>query len=305
MNIRYITLITVLMLLVFALPLSAQKRSNRGGISSFAEDTAIFPHDFNDEYYAAHGVYAPALIERRDGTDFLSVFGFSSNPTHRHVRVLATLPAYNENGEIRFWAPLAEIDVSGFTDDGAGVEAREIAALYPVFVFPATAKGTPAYFRNARQAALIDESYNSFYVKGNPLGLRTIFLVNFTEKAFNTKEGIVMMDYLGKKNGLSLDGTPILKFKTEIDELFKNELITMEKRGYVQNPALSGVSILPPPVGTYAVAPVIDIYFAKGVIAPDAFLVMPTRDGKPLPDEMMFVREFECLQQLGVPCESQ
>ncbi len=304
MKIRYLTLITVLMILTFALPLSAQKRANRGSLSSFAEDTAIYPHDFNDEYYAKNGVYAPSIIKRCDGTDFLSVFGFSSDPTHRNVRILATLPAYNENGEIRFWSPLGELDVTGFTDDSTGTEAREMAALYPVFVFPASSKEAPALFRNIRQAALIDDSYSGYYLKGNPLGLRTIFLVNFTEKAFDTEEGVLMMSYLGKKNGLSVNGTPILKFRNEIEELYKMELITMEKRGFAEVPALSSASILPPPVGRYLIAPVINIYAAKGVIAPDAFLLMPTYDGKPLADEMMFVNEFGCLQKFGTPCES-
>lgn len=294
MKIRYITLITVLMLLTFALPLSAQKRSNRGSLSSLAEDTSIYPHDFNDEYYAANGVFAPSIIKRRDGTDFLSVFGISTNPTHRNVRVLVTLPAYNENGEICFWSPLGELAETGFTDDGNGAEARQMAQLYPIYVFPVSGKTTPAFFTNARQAALIDESQNSFYIKGNPLGLRTIILVNFTEKAFTTKEGVSMMDFLSKKNGLSLDGTPILKYRSEIEELSKQEFITTEKRGLWEEPT----------AGTYLIGPVINIYAGKGVITPDAFLLMATQDGKPLADEMKFASEFGCLQKFGTPCES-
>ena len=295
MKIRFITLITVSMILTFALPLPAQKRANTGSLSSFAEDTTIFPHDFNDEYYAKNGVFAPSIIKRRDGTDFLSVFGLTNDPTHRNVRVLITLPAYNENGLLRFWTPLGGLNDKGFTPDGAGVEAREIAQLYPIFVFPVSSKTNPAFFTNTRQAAIIDESQNGFYIKGNPLGLRTIIFVNYSEKAFNTKEGILMMDLLGKKNGLSLDGTPILKYRSEIDELFKLELITFERRDLWEEPALNGA---------YSISPVIDIYANKGVIAPDAFLVMATRDGKPLADEMMFVSEFGCMQKLGAPCES-
>ena len=300
MTTRYLTLITVLLILTFALPLSAQKRPNRGSLSSFAEDTSIYPHDFNDEYYAANGVFAPSIIKRRDGTDFLSVYGLSSNPAHRNVRVLAALPAYNENGEIRFWAPLGELAENGFTEDGNGAEARAMAQLYPIFVFPLSNKPN-AFFTNARQAALVDESQNSYYLKGNPLGLRTIILVNFTEKAFNTEEGVSMMDYLGKKNGLSLDGTPILKYRNDIDQLFKLELITMEKRGSAEVPALGGLWEELAPVGRYAISPVIDVYAVKGAIAPDAFLLMATRDGKSLADEMMFVNEFGCLQKLGTP----
>jgi hypothetical protein len=295
MKIRYITLITVLLILTFALPLSAQKRVP-GSLSSFAEDTSIFPHDFNDEYYAENGVFAPSIIHRRDGNDFLSVFGLSSNPTHRNIRVLAALPAYNENGEPRFWSPLGELIDKSFTNDGAGVEAREMAALYPIYVFPKLSDTSLASFANTRQAALIDELRNGFYYKGNPLGLRMILLVNFSEKAFNTKEGMLMMEFMEKKNGLSLDGTPLIKNREEITELLRDEFITVQK----QSPLWDD----PPVGGLYAISPVINIYANKGVIAPDAFLIMATRNGQPLPGESIFVHEFGCLQKFGTPCES-
>ena len=294
MKIRFITIITVLMILTFALPLSAQKKVT-GSLSPFAEDTSIFPHDFNDEFYAENGVFAPSIIDRRDGNDFLSVFGLSSNPTHRNVRVIAALPAYNQNGEVRFWSPLGELIDKSFTNDGNGVEAREMAALYRIYVFPKASDPTLASFTNTRQAALIDESQNGIYYKGNPLGLRMIILVNFTEKAFSTKEGIFMMQSLEKKNGLSLDGTPLIKYGDEISELLRSEFISMEKRSFRDDPPFGGL---------YTISPVIDIYADKGVIAPDAFLIMTTRDGQPLAGERMFVSEFGCLQKFGTPCES-
>lgn len=295
MKIQYITLITVLLILTFALPLSAQKTVS-GTYPSLLEDTSIFPHDFNDEYYAENGVSAPSIIGRRTGMDYLSVFGWSSNPTHSNVRVLITLPAYNENGEIRFWTPLGELNDKDFTDDAAGVQAREMAALYPIYVFPKVADQEFASFTNTRQAALMDETQNGVYYKGNPLGLRMIALVNFTDKAFTTKEGFFMLQMLGKKNGLSLDGTPLIKFKSEIDELYKMELISITKRSLWQEPTVNGA---------YSISPVINIYANKGVIAQDAFLMMPTRrDGDPLPDERIFVEEFNCLKKFGTPCES-
>lgn len=296
MKIRYITLITVLLILAFALPLSAQKTVS-GTNPSLLEDTAIFPHDFNDEYYAENGVSAPSIIGRRTGMDYLSVFGWSSNPTHRNVRILVTLPAYNENGEIRFWTPLGELNDKGFTDDGSGVQAREMAALYPIYVFPKAADPELLVsFTNTRQAALMDESQNGIYYKGNPLGLRAIALVSFTEKAFATKEGFFMLQMLEKKNGRSLDGTPLIKFKSEIEELYKMDFITIVKRSLWEQPTTSG---------TYSISPVINIYANKGVIAQDAFLMMPTRnDGEPLADERIFVEAFSCLKKFGTPCES-
>ena len=105
-----------------------------------------------------------------------------------------------------------------------------------------------------------------------------------------------MMEMLGKKNGLSLDGTPIIKFKSEIQELFKMEFITIVKRSLWEPPTVNGA---------YAIGPVINIYENKGVIAQDAFLLMPTRSGgEPLEAERMFVEAFSCLKKFGTPCES-
>jgi hypothetical protein len=251
----------------------------------------MFPHDFNDEYYAANGINAPYIVARRTGTDFLSVFGESSNPAHRNVRVLITLPAYDENGGIRFWTPLGNLNEKGFTDDATGAEAREMAALYPIYVFPKTEDPQLASFTNTRQAALIDLSQDSIHYLGNPLGLRMVFLVNFTEKAFNTKEGFLMMQNLEKKNGLSLEGTPLIKDKADIDELLTGDFITLEKRDLWDDPQITGA---------YALSPIIKTE-TNELIAQDAFLIMVTRNEQPLPDERIFVDTFNYLKKFSVP----
>jgi hypothetical protein len=289
---NFIIFITVLIILTFALHASAQKQIIRGTLLPFAEDTAMFPHDFNDEYYAANGVVADSIFDRRTGKDFLSVFSMSSNPAHRNVRVLVTLPAYNEYGEILFWTPLGELNDKGFTDDAAGNDAREIAAAYPIYVFPKASDPTLANFTNVRQAALIDETQKNINFKENPLGLRMILTVNFTEKAF-TKEGISMMQYLEKKNGLSLEGTPLIKSRADIDELFLNELVTIQKRAFWEEP---------PTDRFYSISPV--IRFGKDIASPiaaDAFLIMVTRGGQPLASEQIFADTFFYIQKNGVP----
>lgn len=284
-------LITTLIILTFTISLLAQN-SGRDSVSSFAEDTSINPHDFNHEYYAANGVYIKAIIEGRTGTDFLSVFSKTSNPIHRGVRVLVTLPAYNQDGEMLFWYPLGELNGEGFTQDVAGVEARQIADFHPVYIFPSRSVVNNFAFTNNRQAAIIDNSQNYLFEKGNPLGLRVIISVRFTEKAFSTKEGIQMMDYMAKKNSLSLDGTPLIKTAADLLELTKHDLISMEKRSLWEDPTKSGI---------YAISPVIENP-VKGVIAPDAFLLTVMQDGKPLPGEMSFFEEFNCLQKTGDWC---
>jgi hypothetical protein len=281
----FVTVLTVLIILTFTLSLPAQKRV-RTTILPLAEDTSLNPHDFTDEYYAKNGVSPKYILGRRTGTDFLSVFGISSNPTHRNVRVLATLPAYSDTGEILFWTPLGEFNPEGFTEDGLGAEARLMADNNPIYVFPR--HNLPSFsFGNSRQAPLIYETQTYLYEKGNPLGLRLILLVNFNDKAFNTKEGAQIMKYMQDKNGLSLDGTPIIKDLNDLVILTKYECVNIQKRGFRDDTDYAGY---------YAISPVIREPL-KGVIAPDAFLFTGLA-----PDETAFLREFSCLQKTGDWC---
>ena len=254
---------------------------------SFSEDTAINPHDFTDKYYASNGVYAPAIFGRRDGTDALSVFSDSSNPIHRNVRIVATIPGYNEYGDIVYWYPLGELKASGFTKDKIGVHAREMASHFPIYVFPDTTVIDFRTFANTRQASLLDNTWSQADRNMNPLGLRAIFVVNYTEKAFS-KEGIEMMEFFGKKNGMSTNNTPIIRNMDDLTYLMKYEMVEASAMKY------NG--------GDYAIDPEI-MDPVNGVIAADAFLWMAMVDGKTLDSEELFVQQFNCLKKIGTWCK--
>jgi hypothetical protein len=254
---------------------------------SFAEDTAINPHDFTDKYYAANGIFAPAIFGRRNGSDALSVFSNSSNPIHTNVRVVATIPGYNEFGEIVFWYPLGELKAGGFTRDKIGVHARDLASHFPIYVFPDTSVIDFRTFANTRQASLLDNTWSQADRYMNPLGLRQIFVVNYTEKAFG-KDGFEMMEYFGKKNGMSTNNTPIILNMDDLNYLLKYEMIETSPMKY------NG--------GEYAINPEI-MDPANGAIAQDAYLWMAMVDGKPLPTEEIFLMQFNCLKKLGTWCK--
>ncbi len=270
--------------------LSAQK-SRLGPVATLWEDTAINPHDFTNEYYVKNGVSGRDILNRRNGFDGLSTFGNSSNPIHRNIRVTATVPAYDESGNMLFWYPLGEVAYDGFTPDSIGSEIKEIADRFPIYVFPNYKLEDPRYTVNTRQAALMDNSW--FLIIGqdlnlNPLGIRQIFFVNFTAKAF-TKEGSDMMNYMSKKNGLGADDTPVLSSMEDLRVMIQHELIT----------TTLGTDISKP---TYAIAPMLTDP-TNGVIAKDAFLMFATKDGTPLPSESIFSRQFSCLQKTGQWCK--
>ena len=279
------TAIFVFILLVSVGSVSAQK--SIGAVGQLWEDTAINPHDFTTEYYAMFGINAKGIIGRRTGTDGLSVFSPSSNPFHTNVRITATIPAYDQHGDMLFWYPLGELQDYGFNDDKAGAQMREMAANFPIYVFPNTKIASYATFANTRQAALMDNSFSMTNTEDvNPLGIREIIIVNYTEKAFG-KEGIEMMDYFVKKNGASADDTPLIRSMEDIQFLLKYEMISADSMKMIG--------------GRYAINPII-FNPTKGAIAQDAFIWMATKDDKPLPSEDAFVWQFHCLQKTGNWC---
>ena len=157
------------------------------------EDTAINPHDFTDAYYLMNGINPKTIIDRRTGTDGLSVISNSSNPFHTNVRVIATAPAYDQNGDMLFWFPLGELRDLAMNDDQQGERLREMAMRSPIYIFPDSTIVEFRTFANNRQAALMDNSWAMTGGKdANPLGLRMVYIVNYTEKAFE-KENFEMM----------------------------------------------------------------------------------------------------------------
>ena len=276
----------VLILLLSGMSVSAQKAKSGVLVIPFAEDTAINPHDFTNDYYEVNGIVGKAIINRRNGSDGLSIFGRSSNPYHTNVRVIATISAYDPNGGMLFWYPLGEIEEYGFTADPVGIEAREMADLFPVYVFPHSKIDSYRTFANNRQAPLMENTWSMIAGSMNPLGIRKIVIVKYTEKAF-TKEGLEMMEFMAGKNGMAADDTPILRTFQDLQMMIKTELISMAP---VEGP------------WTYAIAPTLADP-TNGVIAPDAFLWFATKDGTPLPTEKMFAVQFGCLQTTGNWCK--
>lgn len=278
------TIVFGLILLISVGAVSAQKRSIG---PTLWEDTALNPHDFTNDFYEINGLVAKVIVDRRNGSDGLSIFGNSSNPYHTNVRVIATIPAYDQDGGILFWYPLGTFPEYGFTTDKIGWEARQMADMFPIYVFPHSKLQDFRVFANTRQAALMDNSSVLMGQNLAPVGFRRVIYVTFTEKAF-TEEGVEMMGYMEKKNGMGADDTPILKTMDDLRMMLKHDLI-------VADPIKTATPV-------YGIVPMISDP-TNGVIAKDAFLWFATKDGTPLPTEEMFYRQFTCLQKTGNWCK--
>lgn len=285
------TLWTIVFVFIFLISVGfvlAQKGRSGAVAPMFAADTSMYPHDFTNEYYEMNGIVGKAILNRRTGSDGLSIFGKSSNPIHTDVQVIGTIPAYDQRGDILFWYPLGQIEENGFTTEKMGWEMREIAKLYPIYVFPHTKIQDYRTFENTRQAALMDNTWSMILGANiNPLGVRQIMFVSFTDKAF-TQEGAELMDMMSKKNGIAADDTPMLKTLDDIRLMMKYELVSLEPvKGYENR---------------YAISPMLSDP-TNGLIASEAFLWFATKDGSPLPTERMFVDQFNCLQKTGNWCK--
>lgn len=237
-------------------------------------------YDFTDEFYRQNGVDPAKIIGRRQGVAPLGITDAPFFPYQRNVRALLTLPAYNHSGAPVYWTVMGELNPDSFLNNEAGQFARQTADNMIEYVFP-TKDGNPVGLGNLRQSVMLD--MRNGYFSNNPLGLWTHVWVSYTDRAFNTSDGKKMLEDLRKRNGTALDGTPIIKTLSELDNLFSKGYAARRLR----NPNGSEGAL-------YSICPVIKDP-RNGGIAPDQFLAYTRKpDGTPL--EPSFVRNFDSLR---------
>lgn len=239
--------------------------------------------DFTDEFYRQNGVDPAKILGRRTGLDGRSVFDAPIFSFQRGIRSTRHNPAYSHSGALTYWSVMGDIFVDGFTNNAAGQRARQIADNSVLYVFP-TRTGDQIGLGNNRQADIVDLRHG--YFSNNPLGLWIHVWVSYTDRAFNTKDGKKELADLQKKNGLALDGTPIIRTLSELEKLLDKGLAVKRFR----NPNGSEGAM-------YGICPVIKDP-TDGGIAVDASLSFVRKpDGTPL--EPAFVLNFDSLKVTG------
>ncbi len=149
--------------------------------------------DFVDQYYYQNGVNASLIFGRRQVTgNGNSVFDAPNFWFQRNVRAARINPAYSDNGTPTFWAVMGDVNNAGFTNDSAGVEAKEIANRYILYVFP-TRTGNPIGLGNNRQADIVD--LRGGYFSNDPLGLWLHVWISYTPRTFITKAGALQISF--------------------------------------------------------------------------------------------------------------
>ena len=212
-------------------------------------------YDFTDNYYLQNGVNPAAIAGRAqaNGTNWVI-----SPPIHwfqRNVRALRTTGGWDDGGDPIFFTVTGGLSVNSFTDNAAGREAKEMADDSAEFIFPM--RGTnPVGLGAPRQPFMLDRSGG--YFSNNPLGLWIHVFINYTDAAFMTKGGQRAMRELAARNGFALDGTPVIRTKSEIENLYQ--------KGYVRKDFLPPTSPI-----YYGICPAIKDP-TDGGIALDQFL---------------------------------
>jgi hypothetical protein len=237
-------------------------------------------YDFTDAYYRKNGVNPAAISGRRQADGIRAVQDKPFFSYQRPVRVLATSSAYNHSGGTEFFSVLGGGGGTLFTNDAAGRRAKLIADSSVEYVFP-KASADPFALGQTRQSVVLD--MRDGYFSNNPLGLWIHVWVSYTPAAF-TPDGMEVLAELAERNGLDLDGTPLIATVGEVEDLTEMGLVTQRTLPLTDS-------------RRYAICPVIEDP-TDGGIAPDAFLNYPKRaDGTAL--EPWFPENFESLRKTG------
>lgn len=239
------------------------------------------PFDFSDKYYASNGVMADMILNRPNGGDGFSVADFTSDPRHNNVRILATYPAYGHDGETLYWNFYGQFNKNAFTEDPEGFAAYEIANGFPIYMFPGQSRN------GDRQAPIIDNLEG--YFDKNVLGLGAVMVVEYKDPASLSKADLAYLQDLSNQNGLSADGTPIIRTISELKQLQRRELVSITPRG-------DNGRTMPFIVGKV-------IQYPEYAVTRDAFLLY-TKDVQenPLASEEFFIKTFTCFQENGRAC---
>lgn len=182
--------------------------------------------DFTDEYYRANGVDPLKINGRRQAPSARTVVDTPFFSFQRNVRMIGLNTGYGHSGSPLFFAILGGNGFNLFTKDAAGRKAQQIADEFPEYIFPSRG-ANPVGLGNARQSVVLVDNHG--YYGKNPLGLWIHVWVNYTERAFTSKDGKKELEKLAKKNGLALDGTPIIKTESEIEKLTKEGFVTQTR----------------------------------------------------------------------------
>lgn len=247
---------------------------------AFADDfDDLPPFDHSDAFYLERGFDPANIVGRPVGNPPNSIIDNTPNgPDYNNVRILSHAACYDHSGHPMFFFVTGLANESTFLTQ----EARETAEFYKVYEFPRSTNPNGAAF--PKRQDFVADTRNGYF-SNDPTGIWQVNLLKYTDAALNTPAGQAALADLAARNGYDLDGTPLIRTMSEVEDLLDD--------GYL-------VNFVPPADGSSGLrwffCPIIEDP-RNGVIAPDAFLGV-TGEGV-LPAAQEFIDLFNCLQQTG------
>lgn len=253
---------------------------------ALADDAFNEPFVFSDTFFRANGIEPTAVI----GLPACGAGGVCDEPApnanHSNVRITSTLGAHSHNGDPTYVTIQGLVGADTFTDDAAGIDARNIAEAFTVYFFPRQPVdgSTPALSpapANLRQNNVLDT--RNGYFSNDPLGLWVMRWVSWDGPNVFSADCQDEMNDLGGDVGFDLDGTPRIVDVSTIENLQADGCVTVRTRP--SNGTLGPRWLLCPTFNDPR----------NGVIRPDASLVA-------VPVDQEIFDEFECLRTTGDNC---
>jgi FtsP/CotA-like multicopper oxidase with cupredoxin domain len=169
--------------------------------------------DLPDARYLDSGVDPSRILSRPEGKS----------------RALETRGGYDAAGAPLYYQRFGALGPEGFAGGAAGRAARAQGDRFRVFFFPRR-QGRPqsVALSELRQDPLFDTTPG--YRRHNPLGLWRLAFVRYTPAVFSRSDGLRLLEELRQRNGTDLDGTPLLKHVSELQELAARGFAAIEQR---------------------------------------------------------------------------
>jgi hypothetical protein len=214
-------------------------------VPAFAQDgqqTNPPPFDFSNQFYLNNGIN-PANILARVGTSANSSLNWAicqpgdpapcpnTDQNRNQTRVLQTTGGFAADGSLLYYLIFGMVMPNTFTNDSSGQQALDIANRRAAFIFPIRQSDgsyilSPAT-SNRRQDNLFDTSGG--YLGQDPLGLWLVEYVEITP--FGTSPaGQQILAPFAQKNGVGIDGTPVVTTLADINSLVQQGVFQLVHR---------------------------------------------------------------------------
>lgn len=187
--------------------------------------------EFSDAFYLANGVNPSNLTDRLDGSlDDRSSLQASPHQDFKDVRIHEITGGFDHSGDVLYYTVNAKVFIEDFTDDPEGAEALAIANSFRAFIFPKKDGGLPLSPAppNRRQDNVFDT--RNGYFSNNPLGLWILTFVSWDGANVNDGTCQDMASDLREENGIDLDGTPVIKTVSDLENLEEEGCVQFRTR---------------------------------------------------------------------------